>query len=392
MDFIRDKLNAFISIMRMDRLKKLGSSKKVLGIGALFIVLLIVLLVFSNRTFHDYRVHEDTVVKKSENTSQYLSVGRYILRYSGEGASLLNHSLESRWNVTYDMPETKVDVCDKTILIYERNGTSIRIFDTKGQISSFQAPSPIVKACISADGNVAVLLTDASSTLLKYFTPSGAEIAVISPSMDNTGYPVDFDVTEDGKYMAVSYMIPAGNSVNTNLVFYDFGSDGQVIKDNVIKTQVMEDTICPMVRYQKGTNLLAVRENGFTVFNGKNPSVSKEVDFDEEIISTFISDDRVGFVFENTKEGTEEPYVLRLYDHKGVAKTAVRIPTYYNTIQTGKDRISFIGSTDLTIVDHNGHICFDGTLQEGDLQAVLRTGGNKYLLVSTEKTEIINLK
>ena len=360
----------------------------VIALAAVLLVLLIVTLIGRIR-YDSYEVITSSVVEKTDNVSTYRSIGDEILRFSSDGASLLQKDLDSIWNVTYDMEEPEADWCSGAIVIYDRGGTDVRIFDRKGTIGAFQADRPIIKARVSKDGNVMALLSDNEAALLRYYTSDGAEIASISSTMQTTGYPADFDLSENGLYLAVSYMAVRGDTVGTTLTFYDFSSEGRAIADNVTAEEQFDSEIAPVVRYEGNDRVTVIRENGFTLFRGRTPAVYKSVDFDEEIISTFLSDDRIGFIFMN--EDGEARYDMRLYDRSARLRVTAPVDMLYDNVTVSDDQIILTSRSELGVYTMGGTCRFAGPLDEGDIASVLRTGNRRYLVVTNARTEMIKL-
>ena len=362
-----------------------------LAVVALAVVLLILLVItLIGRIHYDsYEVVTSSVVEKTDNVSTYRSIDDEILRFSSDGASLLKKNLDSVWNVTYDMEEPEADWCSGAIVIYDRGGTDVRVFDRKGLIGAYQADRPIIKARVSKDGNVMALLSDNEAALLRYYTSDGAEIASISSTMQTTGYPADFDLSENGLYLAVSYMAVRGDSVGTTLTFYDFSSEGRAIADNVTAEARFDSEIAPVVRYEGNDRVTVIRENGFTLFRGKTPAAFKSVDFDQEIISTFYNEDRIGFIFMN--EDGDARYDMKIYDRSGRLRVTAPVDMLYDDVTVSRGQIILTSRSELGVYTMGGACRFAGHLEEGDIASVLRTGNHRYLVVTNSRTEMIKL-
>jgi hypothetical protein len=83
--------------------------------------------------------------------------------------------------------------------------------------------------------------------------------------------------------------------VGAKLVFYDFRDSTS--DEHVLATEEMTGTIVPELRYFSGSSLMAVRDDGFTVYHGdQDPKAVKTVDFADEIESCFYDDKYIGFI------------------------------------------------------------------------------------------------
>lgn len=68
---------------------------------------------------------------------------------------------------------------------------------------------------------------------IKYYNTDGTEIASSHPNMDSPGYPMDLSLSADGLWMAVSYAYEDGGKMKSQVAFYNFGSRGEDLVDNL---------------------------------------------------------------------------------------------------------------------------------------------------------------
>ena len=369
---------------------KVGLMSRALFVLVMVLIILAVVTMRDRTSYSSYAVDEDSVTVKTDNVSTYKSVGNYILRYSSDGASLLEKNLTGRWNVTYDIDAPCSDECGTTVVIYDHNGTQVEIFDKNGSIGSFKTSSPIIKARVSEAGNVAVLLSESDASVIRYYTASGSEIAAVSSTLKTNGYPLDFDLSPDGLYLMAAFAEIEGTSIGSRVNFYDFSSTGASRQENLAASELFESTVVPEVYYLDDQTSVVIMDNGYAVYKGKEPALSKKVTFEESIISLVHDDDCLGFVFEN--ENSDEPYVLKIYELSGNLRASVTVGISYDRITMGNDQIILNNDNELAIYSVRGNVRFEGTLDEGNIAYCLRTGNNRYLLVTNAKTETIHLK
>ena len=176
--------------------------------------------VYERRSYDSYEVLSEET--SADNISNYRYVKGKVLRYSADGASLLKSNLESVWYVSYNMTQPCVSTFGKTILIYDRRGSEVQVYDEKGKVGAFATEMPILYACCSKTGNVACVLESGGGMEIAYFSPEGTRIATLSESAEATGFPVSVALSENGKQLAVSYVTAVNGAVSTNLLFYSF--------------------------------------------------------------------------------------------------------------------------------------------------------------------------
>ena len=93
-----------------------------------------------------------------------------ILRYSPDGASLVNSSMDTYWSVLYEMQNPVADVKDDRAVIADQDGTLLEGCLTKTEeTGSVTTSYNIVKAKISSSGMVAAILDGGDSTWINFY-------------------------------------------------------------------------------------------------------------------------------------------------------------------------------------------------------------------------------
>lgn len=82
---------------------------------------------------------------------------------------------------------------------------------------------------------------------IKYYNTDGTEIASSHPNMDSPGYPMDLSLSADGLWMAVSYAYEDGGKMKSQVAFYNFGSRGEDLVDNLASSSSYTDMLCPQI-------------------------------------------------------------------------------------------------------------------------------------------------
>lgn len=148
---------------RLRRHKHDALRRTVMSIVAVAAIATVVLLYVERRSYHNYRIlsaseQEDVI------STKYLEMSGKILRYSPDGASLVNSSMDTYWSVLYEMQNPVADVKDDRAVIADQDGTLLEMFDKNGETGSVTTSYNIVKAKISSSGMVAAILDGGDST------------------------------------------------------------------------------------------------------------------------------------------------------------------------------------------------------------------------------------
>ena len=202
-----------------------GLNAGVFALRAALILLLcvgvVVLLKYAveHRRYTTYEVVSSE--EREDSVSSYTYVGGRVLRYSADGATLMKQNMDLIWSQAYDMTQPTVVTKKKTIAIYDRRGSAVYTFDETGMLGSFRTEAPILFADVTENGSVALGYEEGSGVRIGYYTPAGAEIAVISSQLSSGGCPIALAVSENGENLAVSYVTADNGTIGSRLSFYN---------------------------------------------------------------------------------------------------------------------------------------------------------------------------
>lgn len=358
---------------------------------AVFVVVIILIAV--NAIFHhkysSYKVVRSNV--KLETTSHYLSVGNdRILRYSTDGASLMDSDLDVIWNDAYTMEMPRCAICGKQILIYDQGGTTMNVYSAKAKENSLNTDQTIVKAVISEAGTVAVLTENGSRTGFSYYSSKGEELAAGESTMTNPGTPVDLALSPDGRSLAISYFRLKDGESGTTLNFYRFDSDGRNRKNNLVGSDSLNSTLVPTIYYFDNNHMAALKNNGFSIYSGTDAiEETASVRFNQEITSAFYDQKHLAFTFEGNN--SKPRFVMKLYNMNGRLLSSTDLNLLYSSAHVSGNQIILYDAGDLQIFSMKGFLKYAGKVKEGNIKDVIRLKGKKYLVVTDEKMEVIEL-
>lgn len=375
------------------RVKKEKIIRGLMVVGVAVGVLLIVLLARYAVEHHVYDSYSVLDVSEKENTGamHFVEFKGDVLHYSADGVTLATETESIIWTDSFQMSQPMMEMHESVIIIYDRKGTLIRVYNEDGRLGAFQTDYPIIRADVSAEGEVAVILENGDTTHLNYYTETGNLIASGTSNMRNPGYPVDLAVSKDGLSVVVSYFVPDEDTIGSYIAFYNFGDAGKNKEDHLIGGVRCAGVLVPDVEYLDNDRLIAYSEEGFKIYKVKNePEEIKEVIFEKSIVSAFSDGKHIGFVFRN-EEG-EEPFLMKLYDSNGNEKMETKIRILYDEIKISGDRIIMNNATQLAVYSMKGTEKFFGNIEEGNIHEVIKVGGNKYQVAYNSGIITIKLK
>ena len=387
------------------------------GLGIRFLICAVVVLVivvglwiwFRGRTYAGYEVVSSVESTSAVNT-QYAEYNGQLLRYSRDGISCVNAKNEAVWSQTYNMHYPILDICGSAVVIADQQGSEAYVFNSQGLLTQITTRLPIQQVSVSAQGVTALLLNDSTASWIYLYDAEGNVLAESRCSLDETGQPLSISISRDGSKLAVSYLQVQEGSAGSCVVFYNFGSVGANFVDKIVSSTVYEDTIIPRVEYLSSSVCAAVSDQGIIFYEGAEiPEEGAALTLDAEILSVFFGTDRVGIITEEaqaadeaaeetgkkTGKKTEEEagrYQVNVYDTAGRTVLSLRTDLKYTQAKISEDMLILYNDTECEIYSAQGVLKYAGTFVTaiGDLYKA--AGFRKYVVVFSDRTDIIKLK
>ena len=373
---------------RLSRHRRNVLRKTIITAGVAVAAVFLVMLYVEKRSYNDYKVLQKSDQEDIISTN-YVEMDGKILRYSPDGVSLITGKMESVWSDIYDMSNPVADVNGTKAVIADKDGTALEIYDKSGKTGSVTTSYSIVKARISESGLVAAILDGGEDTWINFYGSDGSLIAENQTRIDDPGYPLDVAVSDDGVVMMVTYQFVDGGETTSYVAFYNFGDVGQNEEDRIVSGYTYEGVVIPQIQYLDNGQSVALRDDGFTLYKGKQiPKENKTVEVDKEIISTFYDADMVGLVFKN--DNKDKQYTMEVYTTGGKLKFKKDFNIPYTTIKLSGGNILMYNSSQMCVINSRGVEKYMGSV-DGTIKDFFKIGMNRYLLVLDSGVNVIKL-
>lgn len=366
---------------------KIAAMKKTVFTVAVVAAVAVGLVLFIEK--RSYRTYDIIQTSEQEDivSTKYEVMSGKILRYSQDGAALVNSEMDAYWSSLYEMQNPVADIRGDWAVIADVDGTSMKIFDKDGEVGSVTTSYSIVKARISSNGLVAAILDGGDSTWINYYDSDGSLIAENQTHVEDPGYPMDVAVSDNGEIMMVTYQFIDGSDTTSYVAFYNFGDVGQNEDDRIVSGYTYEGVVIPEIRYFDAERSVALREDGFTVYKGRQiPKESVTEKVDKEIVSTFCDDDTIGMVFKNGNK--DKQYTMKVYSINGSLRFTKDFNIPYTTIKISGGNILLYNDSQICVMNSRGVEKYSGTV-DGSINNFIKIGWNRYLLVLDSGVNVI---
>lgn len=350
-----------------------------------------VLYLLDGITYSDYSVVQ-SVNRDDSETANYVGYGDGYVRYSNDGIAYYSAKGTAVWNQTYTMQKPQVKICGDTLAVGDINGSKIYIFDKSGNLGVIDTSLAISQIEVANKGVVAAVLEDNDANYINLYDTDGTKIYTVKTSLAGDGYPLDISISPDATKLIASYLYVSGESMKTNVVFYNFSEVGQNEVERVVGGfNHYDSTIVGDVHFIDENTAVAVGENVVSIYSIKEyPKLSKEITIENEIDRVFFGDEYIGLVLKNSDSG--DIYRLVVYNTSGNKVCETTFSTQYDSIVFDGKSIVMSSDTGLALLNLKGKKLADIAMSL-PIQTVIPVGHRgEYICVNSKYIQNIRLK
>lgn len=344
------------------------------------------------RTYQSYTVSR-SVVREDSASTHFLPYGSGFIRYSNDGAIYTDAMGEMFWSQAYEMQEPIVEQSGDYVAFADRGGTAVYILNGSGLQGVVETPMAIEKISVAGQGTIAVLMEKDGANHIRLYDKNGKNLASGALHVENSGYPMDIALCEDGKKLAVSMLDVTEGQISAVLYFYNFGSVGQNEIDNLVGTYSYEGLIIPQIEFVTNDRLLAFGDSRILFFEGsQRPEPEHEIEFSGQARSVFFNESYVG-VITNNDEKAEETRHMEVYDSNAKRILRKNFSMDYESVEfLQNDEICIRSGTELLLYNTYGVKKFAYTFDTAFYGVLSGHGQTEYIFILEGRTDRVRLK
>lgn len=381
---------------RVNYLEKIKSHKFMIFYRSLLLFALVsaavaVMLIQWKNKIYTQSVTVSSITTGKPQNGSLVAFSEYILTYSKDGASCMDGKGNAIWNETFEMQNPMVDICRDVVAIGDYNGRSIYVMNTAGSLGEITTNRPIRNFCVAANGVVAVILDDSGLTYVYLYDKNGKELVRIRTTMKDSGYPFSISLSPNGKLLCISYLFVDSGELKSSVAFYNFGEVGQNQTDNYVSGYDYLDVIVGYTRFFDERTLFAVSDDRIMFFEGEQKPVSiAECLFSEDVQQIYYGKENVGLVF-NSMDGNSR-YRLDVYNKTGQLIQTIGFDMEFTDIVFAEDQIIIYNESECQVFNMNGVEKYSGYFEKAVYALIPTSSAYRYILVTTESIDTIELK
>jgi hypothetical protein len=368
---------------------------KLIIIVAIIVVVVCSFLVarklMNSRAYDSYEVIS-SIETTGDNIADYVMFDGSVLKVTKDGTSFIDNSGNTIWDCSYAMKMPEAVVRGEYAVVADMNGRDVYVFNKTGKVSSQTLNYDIANVDVAAQGVYVVVLTGEDCNYINAYDKDGNSVYERKTSIENSGYPLDISVSDDGEKLFTSYIKIDGTTVPDYLAAYNYGSVGQNENaDRLVGGFTFEDTVFPLVRFVDNDTIACFGDNKIVIYAmDEKPSEKAVIDVENtEMLGVFANSDYVGYIAENEKDG--DRYTIYIYDLNGKLEAETGYNNSFSNIYATDDELVIVGEFDCSIYYLNGIKKFSTTFKKNLINIVPNGNKLEYIAIFENETQIIKL-
>ena len=344
---------------------------------------------YISRTFNTYRVVRETEVILEEGCKT-TKMANNLLLYNKDGIRCMDAKGKTIWDVTYQIQEPCISIDGEKVAVAGYGEHLIYVMDESGKIGEIDTNLPIRNLCVANAGYVGAVLDDNDVYWIYIYDVKGNEITRARTSMEQSGYPIDIELSANGKLLGVSYLYLDAGTVKNNVAFYNLGEVGQNYTDQYMSGYIYQE-IVPELHYMNENTAMAISSGRLMVYTGsEKPTESKGVILNDTAQAIYWGDENAILIYNGAAD--QGRYLMQVYDLSGELVLEKGFNMEYTDIQSQNGIITIYNSDEVLVMTLDGRERYNGNLGGNIRKMVSTTTKYKYLVLFENTFKVIELE
>lgn len=375
-----------------------GISARVKVLIVILVILIAAVVIVSVRRYINTREYQgynvvSSVETNGDNIADYIMFSDNVLKVTKDGVAYIDATGNTVWDCSYAMKMPQAVVNGDYAAVADMNGRDVYVFNKSGKVSNQTLNYDITNIDIASQGVYVVILSGENENYINAYDKDSKEIYEMKTSIENSGYPLDIAVSDDGQKLFTSYVKVDGTTVPDYLAAYNFGSVGQNENaDRLMGGFTFDDTIFPYVDFIDNDTIACFGDDRIVIYSmNEKPSEKAEISLDgREMLGVFANSHYVGYIAANADTAAGR-YHIYIYDTNGKLTAEADYNNTFSKIYATEDELIIAGEFDCSIYYLNGAKKFSTTFRKNLIDIV--PSGNKleYIAIFENETTIIKL-
>lgn len=355
---------------------------------------LIILVVILTIGFYFYinkiKTMEFTENYKLEQTDNimYSTFKGDKIKYDRNGIKMLENDKENKekWMHSYFLNNPALIKNDNYFIITQNKGHNAYIFNENGLVYDIKTENPIVKIKISDNGYLGVLTEENNKYNIIVFNDKGEGLIKRTVYTFIDSYPIDFDISDDGKVLSVVSINFYGVNIKSIVSYFYIDSEEAInYKNNLFASYDLKGFFVKTNFINKKDTVNLSDEKIIKIDPEKGKEWEKELDGKIEFFE-IIKDNIFIVVSDLAKNNT----YLKIYSNKGSLIKNIKFHGDITFFKKIKDELIVSNNDKYISYSYKGKKIWE-KIFESKLKDISKMG-KKYLLIFNDNMKVGELK
>lgn len=353
------------------------------------VIAILVATQYVSRTFNTYRVVKE-VEAVFEEGSKAQKMADNLLVYNKDGICCIDSKGKVIWDVSYQIKEPCLVVDGTTAAVAGYGEHLIYVMNESGRIGEINTNLPIRNLCVAEAGYVGAVLEDNNVYWVYIYAADGTEMTRARTTMEQSGYPLDIELSPNGKLLGISYLYLDAGVVQNNMAFYNLGEVGQNYTDQYMSGYIHQE-IVPELHYMNNSTAAAISDGRLMIYSGsEKPTESKVIILKDMVHAVYWGDENVILIYNGT--ASAERYLMQVYNLNGDMVLEKGFDLDYTDIQSQNGIITIYNANEMLVMTLDGRERYSGSIG-GNIRKIAATSRKYRYLVLFENTfKVIELE
>ncbi|MGN0394270.1 MAG: DUF5711 family protein [Coprococcus sp.] len=346
-----------------------------------------------NREYEGYSI-VSSFETSGDSIADYVMFAGNVLKVSKDGAAYIDETGNTVWDCSYAMKMPEAVVSDDYAVVADLNGRDVYVFNKAGKVSNQTMNYDIANVDVASQGVYALVLVGEDCNYINGYDKDSKGIYEFKTSIENSGYPLDISISNDGTKLFTSYLKVDGTAVPNYIAAYNFGSVGQNENaDRLMGGFTFDETVFPLVDFVDNDTAVCFGDNQIVIYTmPEKPSQKAVIDIgNTEMLGVFANSKYVGYIA-LADSNADYKYTINIYSLDGKLEATAGYNSSFEKIYATEEEIVIIGDFDCSIYRFNGTKKFSSSFNKNLINIVPDSNKLEYILIFENETQIIKLK
>ncbi|MCD7777241.1 MAG: DUF5711 family protein [Clostridiales bacterium] len=203
----------------------------------------------------------NTIGYEQGDKADFYTTGDGLYFVTKDGVIYMNKKGSAmKWQDTYTMMNPVVSGEGDIIGVSEKGGSLFAVYSTSGNLYKITADNSISAFAVNEKGGSVLITENDTEYTITAYTESGFT-AFMAKSPIEEGLAIGCDISDDGRFLAVSYIYTGYTELESRVIFYNLKQSGDSNIDEekeMVGSFVRSGEIMGIVRFMDGNSLIAV--------------------------------------------------------------------------------------------------------------------------------------